>query len=90
MSRTIFKVEDFNSVVSSANAWESVKHHLDEMLKYHTGGALLKELKEQVSKDLFEDGHHGAATHFNCLIERLLDELISSKEEVEFLSNNLK
>lgn len=88
MSRTIFKVEDFGPVVSAANSWESVTHHLEETAKYHTYSDLFKEIREAVSTELFNDGHHGAATHLNCLIDRLLEELGNAKEEIEFLANN--
>lgn len=89
MKRKVYSTEDFNSIVSSANTWESVSHHLKEMMKYHPSAELLCNLKEEVSNELFKDGHYGAATHFNCLLERLLDELSNSKLEIEFLSKNL-
>lgn len=88
MSRTIFKVEDFGPVVSAANAWESFKYHIDEAIKYHEHGALLEEIRNEVSANLFKEGHFSAAIHANCLVERLLEELALAKEEIAFLANN--
>lgn len=89
MKRRVYSTSEFETMISAANSWESVKHHLAGTIKYHQNGALLGEIKEQVSSELFKDGHHGAATHLNCLIERLLEELANAKEEIEFLSKNL-
>lgn len=63
---------------SSSNAWKEVKEYMETGL--HGDAA---KLRNEVSRKLFDDGCHSAATHMTQFIEALIDENMCLKEQLE-------
>lgn len=67
--------------LSKANAWRSLEKHLEREL---TSNNTLKEIADEVSRKLFDDGCYSAAIHRAYLIDRLVEIIEEQRDELAF------
>ena len=66
--------------LSEANAWRSLEKHLKRKLTNNT----LKEIADEVSQKLHEEGCYSAWIHRAYLIDRLVEIVEEQKDELAY------